>query len=538
MRYHRVDRQERRAPKEFVIDCGIASFERFDAIVARATSLRSPSIKPPSVRSPSSTRSHSRPLPPLPEDHVRNATSPLNADIDPVTGLRTLLLNEGQTDQTSVLKRDGGKAANVVLIAAIVFRSALLGLPLAYGVFQAKYSTIYPGNTTAVWIGVLSNGIRHLGAPLIQFCCSRLNFKIQRYQVVGWALCVSALYLSIWLTSLDLLIVTQGALFGLGSLFAETPTLTMINTWYERKRGLAYSLIFSGADVFSIIYTFLITYLLSAHSLKFTLSILTGTIFWICGPAIILLRKHPVEKNPQLNQNSRTSSRVANRAEFRYYRRPVYYLLSLVDLCHSLAHNIPYIYLPSFSKDLGHAHILSAALLATASVGNITGQICFGLLSDRLPVKFLIVGSTAIASLAVIELWGKFAAHSIPALFAFAYVYPFFSAGYLACKARTATLFSETDALKVYSHMACGRGVCTIAAGPISSMLLKGAPAVDPSKYAAGKYALLASFVQYCMMGAAVTGTIAMLALWLEHSYLEVEFRVRKRPTSFESSEE
>ena len=424
--------------------------------------------------------------------------------------------------------RDTGVAAYQVLVAATLLESVLLGLPLAYGVFQDHYSRNFLASSVAPWIGVLSTGLPFLGAPVLAYLCQYHGLGMRYYITSGWVLCVVSLLASAFCTSLRALVVTQGLLYGLGSALVDIPILCLVNTWFEKRRGIAYGLIFGGADLLAIAYTFLITHLMTTYGLKITMFVLVAIIFCFGGPPIMLLRvrqQHTEGSRDRrcsisstdvafsVSPQSRSTWPVQVPAK-RYYKRSIFYIFALANLLQALGYYLPFIYLPSFTTDLGRAPNWSALVLSVTNLAQVFGEVGFGKLSDKVHVKYLVIVSPSFASLSAFILWGLFAAKSMVALLVFSFLFGFFGSGFLALWARMGTLFGEKDAQMVYSTMCFGRGIGSIVSGPISSRILShSGTASSKLGYGAGKYAGVVLFVGACMASSAVVGTSGLIAL-------------------------
>lgn len=447
---------------------------------------------------------------------------------------------------------DTSSAAYRVLVAAILSGSILLGLPLAYGVFQDHYSKHFPTSSIAQWIGVLSSGLAFLFAPAIAYFCQYHSLDIRCYIITGWMLCVMSLLASVFCKSLGGLVVTQGLLYGVGTALVDIPLLSLLNTWFQKRRGIAYGLLFGGADLMGIAYTFLLTRLLSAYGLKITMAVLVAITFCFGGLPILFLKVRQHDLNIPSRQKCSTSSAddsssitpqsqttwIAQLPSKRYYQRPIYYIFTIANILQALAFYLPFIYLPSFTTGLGHSVNWSAFVLSAANLAQVFGEVGFGQLSDQFHVKYLVILSTTVASISAFVLWGLFAAKSIAALLVFAFMFGCFGSGFLALWARMGTLFGEKDAQMVFSTLCTGRGVGSIVSGPISSVLLShSGRIISKVDFGAGKYAGVVLFVGACMASSAVVGVLGVLALSWEAKRNHVEKRLDSEAGSTLSSE-
>jgi MFS family permease len=87
-----------------------------------------------------------------------------------------------------------------------------------------------------------TQGLAYLGNPLI----TPFTIKHQKYQrhmiCIGWLMCILALLASSFATELWHLLLTQGFLYGFGTVILYYCVLSMLNEWFVRRRGLAYGL--------------------------------------------------------------------------------------------------------------------------------------------------------------------------------------------------------------------------------------------------------------------------------------------------------
>jgi MFS family permease len=184
---------------------------------------------------------------------------------------------------------------------------------------------------------------------------------------------------------------------------------------------------------------------------------------------------------------------------------------------------LPFIYLPSYTTNMGYSATHGAYTLAAANFAQIFGEIGFGQLSDRLYVHCLVLASTLVSSIAVLALWGH--AHTYVRLAWFALIYSTFGSGLISLWARVGTLFGEDDAQMIYSIMSFGCGIGTILSGPISSALIANTASRGlaekgdgpNTRYGNGKYLGLVLFVGCTMGFSAFLAIIGLLVGWRQN---------------------
>lgn len=216
-----------------------------------------------------------------------------------------------ENSSTRPNQRDTGLGAWKALTAAILYSTILLGeipqsspsrlawlisslqlgFPLTFGVFQEFFHSheTFGHDAPTAWIGVLSGGLPFLGAPFMTYICQRSTIPLRYYLLTGWVLCIVALVAGAFCESLVSLAVTQGLCYGIGIFILDVPTLLVLNTWFLRRRGLAYGTLFAMTDILGFILSYVANALLSRHGLKITLLVFAAIVFIIPGCSVWLL---------------------------------------------------------------------------------------------------------------------------------------------------------------------------------------------------------------------------------------------------------
>lgn len=394
-----------------------------------------------------------------------------------------------------------------------------------------KSHNTFLGSAQSSWVGVLSTGVPYLGAPFMTYLCQKERFSQRYYIWVGWFICVVGLVAAAFCKSLIPLALTQGLCYGVGSFILDVPVLLILNTWFLRRRGVAYGILFATTDFFAFALSFLAEVLLKKYGFRTSMLIFAAVMFAVPGAALCLLRERGTDPDPPSTsspddlpqpplpqQNCCTD--LWNGNGIIYYKRPMFYILTLSNLMQAFGFYLPFIYLPSYAADLGYSSTKGAMLLAISNLAQIIGELCFGKLSDMINVHGLcVLGSSLVASIAVLVLWGL--ARTLTQLIFFALVFGSFASGLISLWARIGTFFGEKDAQNIYSVMSFGRGIGNIASGPISAALLgkmgaQGAGSVNRDAYAIGKYHGVVLFAGVCMGVSALLGGVGFFAVALE----------------------
>lgn len=247
------------------------------------------------------------------------------------------------------------------LILTTMTSTGPTGICLSFGVFQDYYThrASLQDSEHSSWIGVLSAGIPYLGAPLLTYCCETFTIPRHHYIYVGWVLCLVGLLSSAFCHNMDSLIATQGLTFGVSVLLVEMPSLIILNTWFARRRGLAYGVLCGLTDLLGVAWGFLANALLGKRGLRTTFLAFTAVCFVLPGLGIPFLKERAStdDSTPHMFPNKDVPSTDAERElspsfppTRRYYHRRTFYVLLLSNLIQSFAFYLPFIYLPSYNN--------------------------------------------------------------------------------------------------------------------------------------------------------------------------------------------
>ncbi|KAK2050983.1 MFS general substrate transporter [Colletotrichum caudatum] len=395
---------------------------------------------------------------------------------------------------------DRGLAAWKLLCTAFVFEALLWGFPLSFGVFQNYYSKLpeFSDNPYISVVGTIATGLSYLGAPLVLPMIKRYQ-RYQRQMIwVGWPLCIGGLVVGSFATTLEGLILSQGVAYGVGFLILYYPILNMVNEYWISRRGMAYGLLCGASGISGTVLPIVSEALLEKYGYQVTLRAIAVALVVLTGPLLPLLKGRipPSEE-----------SRIA-RTDWTFLQSPLFWVYSISNLLQGLGYFLPALYLPAYATSSGQSSRQGALLLTLMSVSQTAGQFLFGYLSDRnLPLNLLIAGSTAMAAVATLTLWGF--ASSLPPLVVFSIFYGFFASSFTAMWARMSSAVSgnPTSSDTIFTLFNFGKGIGNVLAGPISAQLISGVSST--ASYALQKYLGAVVFTGACMFLSSCT-----IALW------------------------
>ncbi len=290
---------------------------------------------------------------------------------------------------------------------------------LGYGA-RFSFSVIFPSlleefkwsrDTTATMFSVhlLIYGIT---APITGFLVDRGGPR--KTMVLGTILLALGLVLSRWGNQLWFFWITFGVISGAGlCMIGAVPFTTVLRNWFEKKRGLALSLLFLGSGGAYGCYP-AIAWLIDTVGWRNTYLIEGGVVAGVMIPLILfVVRYHPREMGlfrdgPAKSQEGRTSPgkgvlRVVDPAWAAVnwtlstaVRTRRFWLLCLTTFClWGINQNILLAHQVAFAIDMGYSKLYASSVLSLFGLTYAFGSLA-SLISDRIGREVTITLATAI----------------------------------------------------------------------------------------------------------------------------------------------
>ncbi|RDW77830.1 hypothetical protein BP6252_05883 [Coleophoma cylindrospora] len=396
--------------------------------------------------------------------------SPVQSDLEKINDTAS---------ETSLPPIDGGKAAWMFMFGSVLIDAVIWGFTLNFGIFQDYYMThpLFEGNKYIAVIGTLATGIAYLGGPLMAPIAIKYQQYRQQMVYFGVLTCICGTLGASFATKIWHLILCQGIVYGIGFLIVSYAVFSMLNDWFVKRRGLAYGIQLSASGIGGLVLPFPLQALLKRWGFSITLRIYAVTIVVIVGPALLLLRS----RSP-----STTTPKTKVKVDYSVMRKPIFFVLAIVNILQGLAYYLPDIYIPAFAADLSLSMGARALLLAMINLAQVLGLLTMGYLSDFIDIHLLLFFSSFGSAVVVFTLWGL--GKTLAPLVIFSLLFGFMAGGFESLFPRFATaLTKDPDTeLTFYGMFEFERGVGIVLAGPICSGLMQNE--VDLTDYGVGRY--------------------------------------------------
>ncbi|WVQ82074.1 hypothetical protein IAT38_004202 [Cryptococcus sp. DSM 104549] len=391
---------------------------------------------------------------------------------------------------------DGGHRAWLFLASATFIELLVWGIPFSVGILHVYWtSTLFPGQgaSTVTLAATLQTGLLYMFGGIF----GPIFAAFPRWQV---GLQVAGIVAgSPWH-----LVITMGCLYPISGA-CYFPCATLLFEWFHAKRGLATGIMYAGTGMGGAIFPFVIQGLMDGVGYKAAMVSL-GVGYAILGSIALI----PIRRRIPLGRHDYGASegRRARRIDVRSLMSLPLAVGITTILVMSLGNFIPSLWIPSYAEDLKLSHPDGTALIAILNASSVPGNAFLGYLSDRFPLRAVMIFSCAGTSLACAFLWG-FGTNS-GMLVAFSVVFGLLGPSFCALWSKMIGVISKDDPIApglIFSIFIFTRGVGNLTSGPISQAFLK----LDVLKGAAGaygrnNYGVLLIYTATTIMGGGATG--------------------------------
>lgn len=160
---------------------------------------------------------------------------------------------------------------------------SITGLPFSYGVFEKYYSDheLFSSESGTAAIGTTGNALAYFLAPVVIAMLQRWPSQRKNVSLIGLAIIVAALVAASFSKHVFHLVLTQGALYGVGGAMMYNPFVFYLDEWFIERKGLAYGIFWAGAGLCSAIIPFMMEWALSEYGFRTTLR--AWAFFLVCA---------------------------------------------------------------------------------------------------------------------------------------------------------------------------------------------------------------------------------------------------------------
>ncbi|OMJ16382.1 putative transporter ESBP6 [Smittium culicis] len=291
------------------------------------------------------------------------------------------------------------------------------GVDNSYGIYQNHYTSIvFPNDLPSKisWIGSITTAFMLITGIFSGKITSSLGFRNANW--IGGFVSFLGLIIASFVNSIILLMLTQGAMLGIGCGFIYSNSLSITSMWFEKYRGLALGIAISGSGIGGLAISGLTSIIMDSLGHRWALRITAFAFLIIIGLVSI-----PFKSRVSLKENTELIN-------FSYLKYPIFFFVLLTGFIGSIGYVVPIFMLPSVALQIGTSESFSSNLILIFNVGYFLGSIITGKIADYIGPANMFGLCTFFIGFFPLVFWVAF--KSSTSLIIVAFFYGFFICGF------------------------------------------------------------------------------------------------------------
>lgn len=309
-------------------------------------------------------------------DSIQSAESD---SVEKMDGNRDIVKN----DETASLIDSGfhppdGGYGWVIVAASFVVLMLCGGVVYSIGIlYTALIDEFDSSYGVTAWVGSVNNGSLLLfGAPVGQ---SIAMFGVRKIGLIGAFISALGLGLSSLSTELWHMFLGYGLVAGIGFSMIINCGITVVNQYFEKKRGLAVGIAVAGTGVGTIAFAPFAEYLIKNFDFRAYLQI-AGALQLVSMVIVLLFKPLPGIKLKKFDGVAQFFSQLF---DVSLLRDPVCLCISLSMLVFGFGYFTPIVHVVEYAEDLGIDGESAALLVSWFGVASTIGRMLMGLVADN-----------------------------------------------------------------------------------------------------------------------------------------------------------
>lgn len=273
----------------------------------------------------------------------------------------------------------------IVLLVASIGSVSMWSMVVALPAVQAEFATTRGAVALAYTMVMMGFGLGGIVAGTITDRFGIVAAIGSSIVVLGVSYVAAGFAASLWQ------FVVIAFVMGLGSAVTFAPLMAEVSHWFERRRGLAVTIVASGNYVAGTMWPPLVTWGIGTVGWRLT-HIAIGVGSAVAMALLLMVLRAQIGDQRQRDHASAPPPRV----DFRVSANALTALLGIASVACCVAMAMPQVHIVAYCGDLGYGVARGAEMLSLMMGFGIVSRIASGFLADRIGgVRTLLVGSVA-----------------------------------------------------------------------------------------------------------------------------------------------
>ncbi|KAJ7290342.1 major facilitator superfamily domain-containing protein [Mycena rebaudengoi] len=399
-----------------------------------------------------------------------------------------------------------GREAWIFLAAAFLIEFTCYGGAFSFSIFQnylmqSEFSPLrHESNVTISAIGTLLLSMLYFSPALVGPLYTMYPDLARGTSFAALFLAVGSLVMASFVPKAPVLLV-----------FNAAPYITYLPQWFNKRRGLANGIAFSGAGTGGLVFPFIFSTTLERLGFAWTLRIWAAILLVVGGTALYFVRPRlPAIRPPTTTREH--SRAAALKIEFAYLFSPLWAMTALLTFLASTGLFAVSFYLATYCTSLELSSAATSGAVAAFNASGLLGEISIGYACDRFayPLVILFIGS--VGGLSTFLLLGF--ARNLPTVLIFTLLFGWAAGSWCATWSASCLDISRLRKIPVHSVMLSlifVRGVAALIGPLVAAALYQPEMRASAKLFGSFGFGPLIDFVGSCMLGVAVVGSVVGL---------------------------
>ncbi|KAJ7290354.1 major facilitator superfamily domain-containing protein [Mycena rebaudengoi] len=407
-----------------------------------------------------------------------------------------------------------GKEAWIFLAAAFFVEVFCLSGAFSWSIFQdylmrSESSPLkHESNITISAIGTLLIGMLYFSPGLIGPFITRYPDLARGTSFAALFMAAGSLVIASFVPKAPVLLVFVGVFHGFGAGVNAAPYIKYIPQWFNKRRGLANGIAFSGAGTGGLFFPFIFSTTLEKLGFAWTLRIWAAILLVVGGTALYFVRPRlPAIRPPTTTREH--SRAAALKLEFAYLFSPFWAMNALLTFMASTGLFAVSFYLATYCSSLELSSAATSGAVAAFNASGLLGEISIGYACDHFayPLVMLFIGS--VGGLSTFLLLGF--ARNLPTVIIFTLLFGWAAGSWCATWSASCLDISRLRKIPVDSvilSLLFVRGVAALIGPLVAAALYQPEMRASAKLFGSFGFGPLIDFVGSCMLGVAVLGSV------------------------------